>query len=109
MTPPNPAPVTDYGLGETCAHGSLKRQCRVCELEADLAERDQRIADALALMNVALDQRDKANERIAALEGLLRECWSFLDTVDWDDNTADEAYNLKETIDAALAEPKEGA
>ena len=51
----------------------------------------------------------KAEARAAALEGLLKECWSFLDTVEWDDNTADEACNLKETIDAALAEPKEGA
>ena len=45
-----------------------KRDWTWAELYVALAERDQRIADALALMNVALDQRDKANERIATRE-----------------------------------------
>lgn len=37
-------------LGEVCAHGSLKRQCRVCELEADvarLAQENERLTRAL--------------------------------------------------------------
>jgi hypothetical protein len=53
--------------------------------------------------------KQKAEARAERAEGLLRECWSFLDTVEWDDNTADDACDLKEIIDAALAEMKEGA
>lgn len=61
-------------LGEACIHGSLKRQCRVCELEAEVAERDQRLTvqeTTIANLRDVVRERD---QRIAALEGLLKQC-----------------------------------
>ena len=59
-----------------CQHGNLARQCELCEFEAELAERDKRIAELEAALYVARKESAAALNiaqaaRITELEGAL--------------------------------------
>ena len=70
-------------LGTVCAHGSLQRQCRECELEADLAERDQRIERlASEMAEMTHDAQPEAEADWLALAAVLHDAADALERED---------------------------
>ena len=65
-------------LGEVCAHGSLKRQCRECELEADVERLTRERDEAKQALLAEVDRQDsdyvRVVEALALAQRELRDC-----------------------------------
>lgn len=66
-------------MTNVCEHGSLKRSCQICELKAEIAERDAMLKQALEALEHVKPMVDcywggtSHDEAIAAIKGVLNE------------------------------------